>query len=101
MKAVLALFALVAASTLGDWFYGLWHGPVHLTCQGESAYSSGGSRRDTLHVEIDYRKGTVNVKELLDHFTIAPTENPDIVRFEILEKKDYRGSTDRYTGRIG
>jgi hypothetical protein len=103
MKAMLALLALLAASTLGDWFYGLWHGPMHLTCVGQDTWvlkreGEDRTKNETLHVKIDFRAGTVTVPNF-SFFSFKRTTS-DVLFFDDNKSKDTpnRGFLDRYTG---
>jgi hypothetical protein len=79
MKATLALLALIAS--FSDWIWGLWHGPVHLSCQGNyTTYYQGDQHTEarTLHVEINFTKETVTVENFVAEFKIDSTGNDGI-----------------------
>ena len=100
MKAVLAALALVAASTLGDWIYGLWHGPLHLACQGQTVWTLNDEKsQNTLHVEIDFRKGTVDVESFVVQFAIK-SRGPEHMHFVNNIDQYTGGFLNRYTGQI-
>lgn len=102
--AMLAVFGLIAASTFGDWIYDLWHGPLHLACHGQMVKTTQGIGREqtdtTLHVVIDFGKGTVAV-ENFGHYKIdysGPKEPLNFLEGEFIKQG---GSINRYTGTIG
>ena len=100
MKVVVALFTLIAAATFGDWIYGLWHGPLHLACQGQNVWSVNDEKiQNTLHVEIDFSKGTVFVESFPVPFTIESTR-PDSMHFNNHIDEYTGGFLNRYTGQI-
>ena len=82
MKDVLlALFGLIATPTLGDWIYSLWHGPLHLSCQGQLTYDYEGSERTeprTLLVEIDFSTEQVCAEGFTSGFKISSVGTVDV-----------------------
>jgi hypothetical protein len=105
MKGALALFALIAASIFGDWFYNLWHGPLHLACHGQYVtefQSDQLKEAKTLHVEVDFKKSTVTVESFVGDFKIT-SNGPDGMKFadeSLGEGYLSDGRINRYTGSI-
>lgn len=102
---MLALSALIVASTFGDWISGLWRGPLHLSCHGQFVTEYQGDQRaetKTLHVEVDLKKSTVSVESFLALFKIT-SDGSEVVKFaDDSLGKDYSndGHLNRYTGAI-
>jgi hypothetical protein len=72
---------------------------MHLTCVGQSTLSIKGDRTkndDTLHVEIDFRAGTVAVHTFSSLFTIK-SNVMDELGFADDKSEDNKGS---YNGKI-
>jgi hypothetical protein len=103
--ALLALFGLIAAPTFGDWIYNLWHGPLHLACHGQLVTDYQGSEikeSKTLHVEIDFGKGTVTVEHFYPIYNIESI-GPQKLRFmndSLGTDHQSTGDINRYTGTI-
>jgi hypothetical protein len=100
LKAVLAVLTLLAASTFGDWIYGLWHGPLHLACQGQNVWTLNDEKnQNALHIVIDFGKGTVDVESFPVQFAIESTR-PYYIHFNNKIDQYTGGFLNRYTGAI-